>query len=326
MQWGGLSDPFDNFEKKYGITLELLEFFDEIDYPLSLSTKGVFWTKDDRYMSLFKKHTHNWHVKVSIITSNPFKAAALERGVPSPTERLEAIKELSDIGINTTLRLRPYIIGVSEDYKDLIQKAHDAGANSVTTEFFCCEFRAGKELKAKYKEISKYCGYDIQKFYTDNTKERSGLYRLNYTIKTPIINEMKQLAHNLNMRFYVSDAHHKEDSDFCCCCGVPPEWNVAKGHFAQALQIAKQNGTVKWGDIKEGCSEILGDVRMWNAPGYNIGGTKNRAQRYHQTLCDFLQELWNTPTAKNSPYRYFEGALTPLRLDENNNIVYKYNR
>ena len=42
IQWGGLSDPFDMWEKKYGKTLELMEFFDSIDYPISFSTKSAF--------------------------------------------------------------------------------------------------------------------------------------------------------------------------------------------------------------------------------------------------------------------------------------------
>ena len=34
MQWGGLSDQFDEFERKYGVTLELLRFFRESkDFP-----------------------------------------------------------------------------------------------------------------------------------------------------------------------------------------------------------------------------------------------------------------------------------------------------
>ena len=53
MQWGGLSDPFDNFEKKEGIGLELLEFFKEINYPLCFSTKGCWWVYDRRYLNLF---------------------------------------------------------------------------------------------------------------------------------------------------------------------------------------------------------------------------------------------------------------------------------
>lgn len=68
VQWNGLADGFDDYEREYGVTLELLKFFDEIDYPLSMGTKAAWWTEDDRYMSLLSKHTHNWHVKFSINT------------------------------------------------------------------------------------------------------------------------------------------------------------------------------------------------------------------------------------------------------------------
>jgi len=41
MQWGALADQFDQYEKRHGISLELLKFFDEIDYPLSMSSKAA---------------------------------------------------------------------------------------------------------------------------------------------------------------------------------------------------------------------------------------------------------------------------------------------
>lgn len=91
MQWGGLADEFDEYERRNGVTLELLRYFDKIDYPLSFSTKAAWWTEDSRYMELFARHTHNWHVKISIITADPEKARKIERGVPSPQERLAAI-------------------------------------------------------------------------------------------------------------------------------------------------------------------------------------------------------------------------------------------
>ena len=128
MQWGGLADQFDEWERRFGVTLELLKYFDRIDYPLSFSTKATWWTQDERYMSLFAKHTHNWHVKISIITADAEKARKIERGVPPPAERIAAIKRLADIGTHVTLRLRPYILGVSSDYKEIIRMAHEAGA------------------------------------------------------------------------------------------------------------------------------------------------------------------------------------------------------
>ena len=114
MQWGGMADGFDEYEKQYGISLELLKFFDQIDYPLSISTKATWFTKDSRYMNLIAKHSHNWHFKISIITADQIKAMSIERGVDPPVERLEAIKRLSALGNHVTLRLRPYIIGISK--------------------------------------------------------------------------------------------------------------------------------------------------------------------------------------------------------------------
>ena len=52
MQWGGLADEFDEYERRFGLTLELLKYFDKIDYPLSFSTKAAWWTEDERYMEL----------------------------------------------------------------------------------------------------------------------------------------------------------------------------------------------------------------------------------------------------------------------------------
>lgn len=145
MQWGGLADQFDEYERRYGVTLELLKFFKDIDYPLSFSTKGVWWLKDKRYLDLFRGQ-RNWNCKFSIINLDPNKAKRMEGGVVSPEKRLDAIKRFTDLGAGgATLRLRPFIIGHSDrgdEYLRLIERAYKAGATAVSTEFFCLESRA----------------------------------------------------------------------------------------------------------------------------------------------------------------------------------------
>ena len=326
-QWSGLSDMFDEFERKYGVTLELLKFFDEIDYPISMGSKGVWWTEDHRYMDIIKKHPHNWHFKVSINTLDEYKASIIEEYCPSPQERLGAIKRLSDNGLHVTLRLRPYIIGLSDDYPRLIHEASLAGADSMQTEFFCLETRVTPELEDKYKEMSKVVGYDIYDFYNKHSKG-SGYDRLNYDIKKPIINNMKKIAHQHHMRFYVSDAHHKEKCDFTCCCGTPLDFKTSNGHYAHALHLAKKNSkdhTVRWSDISEDAEKYYGHF-MWNeATGFNNGFSRNYARRMNQTMDDFIHEIWNNPKSGKSPFKYFEGVLYPVGLDENEDVIYKFN-
>lgn len=323
MQWGGLADEFDEWERRYGITLELLRYFDKIDYPLSFSTKAVWWTKDERYMELFKRHAHNWHVKISIITADEEKARKIELGVPSPAERLEAIKRLSDIGIHVTLRLRPFILGVSTDYKKLIKLAKDAGADSVTTEFFCMETRATPDLLERYKKISEVCGFDIYEFYTKNSHQQ-GYKRLNRGIKAPIFHEMKEVAESLGMRFYVSDAFCRECNEHCNCCGVPPEWDVSvKGHIGQAIIEAKKNGEVRFSDIAPDITKYY-SFQWRGSAGYNTGSNRVRAMNYDTTMAQWLRANWNTPKKGTSPAKGYGGILRPIRIDEDGDVVYRY--
>lgn len=323
MQWGGLADEFDEWERRNGVTLELLRYFDKIDYPLSFSTKAAWWTEDERYMELFARHTHDWHVKISIITTDREKAQRIEKGVPSPEERIAAIKRLADIGIHVTLRLRPFILGVSTDFKRLISMAHEAGADSMTTEFFCMESRANDDLKKRYADMSKVCGFDIHKYYMENSKQH-GYKRLNRGIKAPIIREMMEYAHSLGMRFHVSDAFCRECNDACNCCGVPPEWGASQqGNIGQAIIIARECGVVHFSDIMEDIQQYF-SFPWCGAAGYNTGSNRARALNYDTTMAQFLRDNWNTPSKGTSPAREYGGILVPVGRDENGDVVYKY--
>lgn len=324
MQWGGLADEFDEYERRFGITLDLLKDFDELDYPLSFSTKATWWTQDDRYMALFKKHTHNWHVKISIICMDKEKAAKVEKGVPTPRQRLDAIKRLSSIGVHVTLRLRPFIIGISNDWKELMEEAKKAGADSVTTEFFCMEARATDDLKARYAEMSRIAGYDIHKFYMQNSKQM-GYKRLNRSIKAPIIHEMRDYAHGMGLRFHVSDAFCRECNDAMNCCGVPPEWNIdSKGHIGKAILIAKEKGEVHYSDIKPDIDRFFSGFRWNDALGYNSGSNRRRAQNAYASMADFIRNNWNNVKGGDSPAGMYGGILKPIGRDEAGDVVYKY--
>lgn len=292
IQWGGLSDQFDGYERKHGVTLELLKLFKELDYPISFSTKSTWWLQDKRYTDLFKGQK-NWNCKFSIITADPEMAAKIERGVATPQERIDAIRRFSELDAGgATLRLRPFIIGVSsKTYKTLIREAAAAGATAMTTEFFCLERRS---------------------------------VRLNRAIKEPYVRKMRDLCHEVGMRFYVSDAHFKEACDNACCCGLPDDWKISRCQFSEALQLCRRNGRVTF-------SEIGGDADFlefpWSAAeGFNTGGVERRAKFAGMTMRDYLRWLWNNPKAGQSPYAMFEGVMLPDGLDEHGDVIYRWNQ
>ena len=324
IQYGGLSDQFDGFERLYGKTYEILKFLREINYPICFSTKSAWVFKDPKYQELFKG-ADNWNVKFSIITLDREDARRIEVGVPSPQERLEAMKIYNSLSKGgTTLRLRPFIVGVSDKtYLDLIRAAHDSGASAVTTEFFCLEMRSINQAKEHYQVISDCCGFDIVEFYRKYSNG-SGYLRLNRKIKERYIHNMQDLCAKLGMRFYVSDAHFKECSDNCCCCALPPNWDYSRGHFAAALQIAKKTGKVQWRDIEKDMYFL--EFPMVRAEGFNLNTSENRAHYSGMTMKDYLRYLWNAPKRGQSPYKLFEKVLCPNGYDDDGNIIYYYNQ
>jgi DNA repair photolyase len=329
LQWGGLSDGFDWYERKFRKSLELLKFFREIDYPISISTKGVWWVDDPEYIEVCT-NAKNMHWKYSIISSIEEHVKKIEPGVPTARARFKAMEKLNKMGVGaTTLRFRPFVLGTSDKcIEEMMTMGEDAGCYSVTTEFLTWESRASVTSKSRLDAMSKTLGYDIWDFYMKNSARASGLLRLNYDLKRPYILEMKESAARHNLKFFVSDAHHKEDSYHAGCCGLPetgPLSNVNHGQYAHAILIAKEKGFVRWADIKDEAEEVLGKITVYAAEGFPSDSVE-RAKRRYQNMDDYMHDIWNTPNSWQSPNRYFGGALVAGGLDDDGDIIYLYNK
>jgi len=327
MQWGGLSDPFDEFERQMGVGLQLLELFAELRYPVCFSTKGTWWTEDDRYMTLFARNRDIWNMKYSIINLDRDRSRAIEMGCPSPEERLEALETLAAVGVPVTLRLRPFIIGLSDvgdEYLELIRRAAAAGARAVSTEFFCVERRMTKDGRARFDRISEALGIDIVDFYRRNTPNATGYMRLNPKIKQPYVDKMEALCRRLRLRFYVSDAHHKDRCFNGSCCGLPETAKYHRGQFTEAIVIARRCGEVHFSDIRDHILPCFRTLRAVEAVNLVRGSPSQRARFYHYTMFDLIRYYWNSPNEAKSPYRYFGGALWPSGVDSEGDVVYVY--
>lgn len=324
MQWGGLSDQFDGYERRYGKTLELLRFFKEIDYPLCFSTKATWWTRDERYMELVRGQ-RNWNFKFSIITLDERKARIMEGGVPPPRERLLAIERIANADAGgATLRLRPFIIGLSTPtYLDLIQQAADRGATAMSTEFFCADIRS-KSLRALMPKFNALCGFDVFEFYRRYSSNK-GYMRLNRNVKRPYIDRMEAKCREVGMRFYVSDAHFKERCANGSCCGLAESCNYSRGQFCEALQICKRKGVVYWSDIAPDVDALLGGFKWRYAAGFNTNSSELKAKFYDETMAEYLRWLWNSPNKGQNPYVMFGGIMRPAGRDANGDIFYAWN-
>ena len=86
-----------------------------------------------------------------MVTNDEKISSIVEIGVQPPHRRIEAIRMLSQMGYWTILRLRPYIIGVTDESIDsLLEDALDAGINAISMEFYALDARAQGEAQKRY--------------------------------------------------------------------------------------------------------------------------------------------------------------------------------
>jgi hypothetical protein len=274
-------------------------------------------------MELFRGQK-NWNVKFSIITLDEKKAHAIEKGVPTPTQRLKAMERIVKAGCGgATLRLRPFIIGVSTpSYVELIKQAGEHGATALSTEFFCVEERSAT-LKQYMPIFNELCGFDMMSFYKKYSVQ-SGYLRLNRKVKAPFIRNMKAACDEAGMRFYVSDAHFKEMCANGSCCGLPETWNYSRGQWCEALQIAKKNGIVRYSDVSMEIEKFFSGFKFSGADGFNCNSSVKRAHFFGMSMSEYMRWLWNNPQAGQSPYKLFEGIIVPDGKDENGDLIYRF--
>lgn len=322
VQWGSMSDPLDEYERQYGLSLELLRHIRELEYPVTISTKGTWWTEDPRYVEVFKGAKH-LHVKVSIITLDAIAARKIERECPSPRERLDALERIANFRCGgVTLRFRPFMPGLSErTAKELIRESAARGAISVSTEFYCMELRSpARDVAAKV--ISDVVGFDIMTWYRKVTP-CTGYLRLNRQAKRPHIFAMKEVCDECGIPLYISDAHFKELCPNGCCCGLPETWNYTRGQLCEGLVRARRNGRITWSEISREIGDYL-DFPWLYATGFNKGTSEHKGKFHDYSMLDYLRWLWNNVNGGKSPYKYTGGILMPEGRDENGDVVYRY--
>ena len=338
---GSLSEPFDYLEKKKRIGLELYNYLASISYPTLFSTKGIsLFLEDKDYLKVLEKatKTHNFAFQISITTNDDKVASIIEKGVPSTTERLRAMKILSEMGFMTILRLRPFIVGITDDgLEELLERAKEAGAYAVSTEFFCIDKRA-LEFSG-LKTFSKLFDYDYLSWYRKLSPPERGTYmRLNRYVKRYFVERLLKKCKELNLNLSISGADFKELGYSTCCCGLPEKNPInselenfcykqmttvlIKAH-REWLKNPDKEILIYFDDMKDDkYGDWMNEHRYWNDS--IVCYQSDYARLYTGHNREFL-DVWNSLSTPRNPYRYFDGLLYPVGVDKNKNMIYRYN-
>jgi DNA repair photolyase len=125
------TDPYQHAEKKYRVTRMCLEQLSRHDFPVSILTKSPLITRDLDIMRNFKEI----EVGLTITTNNESEKKILEPNTPTIESRIEALKGITEEGIDTYAYLGPlYPTLKEEDLEDLVGKLKDVGIPRISTD------------------------------------------------------------------------------------------------------------------------------------------------------------------------------------------------
>ncbi len=225
VHWGGMSDPFQPIEKKYGISLECLKLLAETQYPFVVSTKGKLIC-DPEYLDLLARC--NCVLQISMVCS---KYDKLETGAPSYEQRLEMLRKTSAVVKRTIVRVQPYMHEVLKDVLANLPRVAEAGAHGVVLE----GMKFAKK-KPGLVRIGGDCCYPIEILRAD-------------------FEQIKTEAHRNGLVFYSGENRLRSMGDDMTCCGIeglegfkPNEYNICmmmNGKHPEPTERMKTVGTAE---------------------------------------------------------------------------------
>lgn len=128
---GTNTDPYQPIEKDMRIMRQILEVLAEAKHPVGIVTKSALVLRDIDILSQMARDGLV-RVAMSVTTIDRKLARAMEPRASTPTKRLEAMRELSDAGIPTSVMLAPVIPGLNDfEIERILDSAHNAGAEQA---------------------------------------------------------------------------------------------------------------------------------------------------------------------------------------------------
>jgi len=106
-----LTDPYTEIESRLGLTRKAIEFFMNAGQPFSIITRGTIIEKD---IDLLLSHGEKCDVSFSLPIADEKYLDKYEPHLPPLKDRIRAIFETHKAGIKTTVRICPWIPGITD--------------------------------------------------------------------------------------------------------------------------------------------------------------------------------------------------------------------
>src|SRR6186713_675987 len=128
---GTNTDPYQPIERQYQVMRGILEVLERAGHPVGIVTKSALILRDlDVLTRLAERNLVK--VAISVTTLDPKLARTMEPRAATPARRLEALRQLSEAGIPTTVMVAPVIPAINDaDIERILDAAAMAGVKSA---------------------------------------------------------------------------------------------------------------------------------------------------------------------------------------------------
>ena len=191
--FGTATDPYQPIEGTYKLSRGTLEALRDAASPVGIVTKGPMIVRDkDVLQDLSKRTTCRVHISIPTVDEDAWEK--LEPGVAHPSQRLRAVRELVDAGIDCGVLMAPIVPGFSTQPAQLertIKAIADSGATSLGAmlmhleggtrdHFMALINREYPQMAEKYRQL--YASKYVPRDYDKKVQEVVSLMRARYGI------------------------------------------------------------------------------------------------------------------------------------------------
>lgn len=187
---GSVHDPYQNAEKKYDLTKNILNLLKQYEFPCHILTKSPLILRDIDLLSQL-----NCMVTISLTSLDDRVVRIFEPAVPSPNDRLQTVQKLRKHGITTGIALIPMLPYIVEPEMEAIVKA----ARSVNAQYL---LHKHLELKGDQERVFKNL---IETHYPHLLPKYNELYEDDFNPRREYVQELNAILSGYCKKYQISD-------------------------------------------------------------------------------------------------------------------------
>lgn len=128
---GTNTDPYQPIERQYQVMRRILEVLERCGHPVGIVTKSALVTRDIDILSRMAQRNLA-KVALSVTTLDPKLARVMEPRAATPSRRLEALRQLAEAGIPTSVMVAPVIPAINDmEIERILDTASAIGVKSA---------------------------------------------------------------------------------------------------------------------------------------------------------------------------------------------------